>query len=97
MYETMPYMVYVLRSESTGRFYIGHTDNLARRVSQHNDPEYHGSKHTKRNKGPWICVYKEEFINRSEAVKREKELKMKKSRKYIENLLGRQSPEGVRD
>jgi putative endonuclease len=93
----MSYFVYILQSESTSQYYIGHTDNLDRRVSQHNDPEYHGSKHTKRNKGLWVCVYKEEFISRADAMKREKELKMKKSRTYIENLISRQSPESVRD
>jgi predicted GIY-YIG superfamily endonuclease len=36
-------------------------------------------------------------MTRSEAMHREKEIKGKKSRKYIENLLGRQSPESVRD
>ena len=93
----LPYTVYILRSESTGRYYIGHTDNLDRRLSQHNDANYHGSNHTKRNKGPWICVYTESFGTRSEAMKREKEIKGKKSRSYIESLLSRQSPESVRD
>jgi putative endonuclease len=42
-------------------------------------------------------MYTEMFTTRSEAMKREKELKAKKSKKYIEYLLSRQSPEGVRD
>ena len=94
----MAYIVYILRSESTSTYYVGHTDDLLRRTSQHNDSEYHGSKHTKRNKGPWVCVYSEQYDTRAEAIKREKEIKAKKSRKYIEFLLGsRQSPESLRD
>jgi putative endonuclease len=92
----LPCTVYILRSENSGHYYRGQTDNLERRVSQHNDSLYNGSKYAKRNKALWVCVYKEEFINRSEAMKREKELKMKKSRTYIENLLSRQSPASVR-
>ncbi len=60
-------------------------------------PTIMGRKHTKRNKGPWTCVYTEVYMTRSEAMKREKEIKGKKSRKYIEYLLSRQSPESVRD
>jgi putative endonuclease len=93
----MPYFIYILQSKSTSQYYIGHTDNLARRISQHNDADYQGSKHTKRSKGPWTCVYTETYMTRSDAMQREKEIKAKKSRKYIDNLLNRQSPEGVRD
>ncbi|TAN40483.1 MAG: GIY-YIG nuclease family protein [Nitrospirae bacterium] len=94
----MPFFVYILRSESTGGYYVGHTDDLSRRISQHNDPDYHGSQHTKRHKGPWVPVYSEQFDMRSEAMVREKTIKAKKSRSYIEFLISsRQSPEGLRD
>jgi putative endonuclease len=93
----MPCFVYILQSESTAQYYIGHTDNLDRRLSQHNNVDYHGSKHTKRSKGPWISVYTESFGKRYEAMQRDKEIKAKKSKVYIEYLLSRQSPEGVRD
>ena len=96
-YLPMPYIVYILQSKSTSRYYIAHKDNLERRIDQHNNGAYHGSKHTKRNKGPWECVYTEAYTTRSEAMQREKEIKGKKSRGYIESLLSRQSPEGVRD
>ncbi len=38
-------------------------------------------------KGPWKLVYTENYENRSMAVGREMELKKKKSRIYIENLI----------
>ncbi|MBX3178125.1 MAG: GIY-YIG nuclease family protein [Candidatus Hydrogenedentes bacterium] len=34
------YYVYVLRSESTGKIYIGQTSHLEKRLAQHNDPDY---------------------------------------------------------
>ncbi len=83
----MDYYVYILQSESTGRYYIGHTDDLERRVLQHNDPEYHGSKTTKRFHGPWTVVYSETYKTRSEAVVREKQIKVWKSRKMIAQLV----------
>jgi putative endonuclease len=92
----MSFVVYILRSESTASYYIGHTEDLARRIAQHNDFDYHGSKHTKRNKGPWVCIYTEQYETRAEAMKREKAIKSKKSRSYIESLIW-QSPESFRD
>jgi putative endonuclease len=90
----MAFTVYILRSETTFMYYVGHTDDLPRRTAQHNDSEYQGSKHTKRNKGPWTCVYAEQYNTRAEAIRREKEIKAKKSRQYIEFLI---YPEGLRD
>ena len=43
----MPYWVYILQSQPTGKYYCGHSDNVERRVKQHNDPEYRGSRTTK--------------------------------------------------
>jgi putative endonuclease len=81
------YFTYVLQSESTGRYYIGSTDNLDRRVAQHNDPGYKGSKTTKRFKGPWKLVYAESSQTRAEAMFREREIKSWKSRQAIHNLI----------
>jgi putative endonuclease len=91
----MSYFVYILKSKSTGQFYIGHTDDLTRRIIEHNNPDYLGTKYTKLHKGPWICVYDEECPSRSEAMQRERQIKAKKSRKYIEYLIAsKQNPEG---
>jgi putative endonuclease len=71
----MSYRVYILQSESTGRYYCGNTDDLERSLRQHNDPEYHGSKTTKRFNGPWQTVWSEEMATRSEAMMRERKIK----------------------
>ena len=79
--------VYIIQSQTTGRYYIGQTADVGRRVRQHNDPEYHGSKTTKRFPGPWELVYSETCESRSLAMSREKEIKRWKSRKMIAQLV----------
>ena len=78
----MAFHVYVLRSQSTGRFYVGHTENLARRISEHNNNRTASIK----NRGPWEIYYSEEYATRSKASRREREIKQMKSRPYIEVL-----------
>ncbi len=53
----MPRWVYILKSQSTGRFYCGQTNQLAARLEQHNDPTNDLAKTTKRFKGPWTLVW----------------------------------------
>ncbi len=77
------YFVYVLRSKF-GKLYIGHTNNLERRVAEHN---LGFSRYTSRVAGPWALVYKEPFNTRSGAMKRERELKTGKGRDYLKNFL----------
>jgi putative endonuclease len=49
--------VYILRSESSGRYYCGQTTEVERRVRQHSDPEYRLSQTTKRFDGPWMLIW----------------------------------------
>jgi putative endonuclease len=60
----MSFYVYVLQSESTGRYYVGHTEHLEERVA------YHQANYSKalKNRGPWKLRYFEEYATRSEAV-----------------------------
>ena len=75
--------MYILQSSTSGRYYIGHTDEMARRVIEHN---LGMAKYTRREK-PWKIVYVENYSTRSAAMKREMEIKRKKSRTYIERLI----------
>ena len=79
----MAYFVYVLQSVVTGKYYIGSTENLKGRLDRHNRGR---SKYTKSGK-PWNLVYSEEYESRSDAVRRENELKSWKSRKRLEKLI----------
>ncbi len=63
----MPFFVYILKSEKSGRSYIGHTADLQKRLFEHNIGK---SKATK-GKGPWRLIYREEFETRSMASCRE--------------------------
>jgi predicted GIY-YIG superfamily endonuclease len=36
---------------------------------------------------PWSVVYTEEYINKSDTLKRERAIKNQKSKKYIENII----------
>jgi putative endonuclease len=81
------FITYILQSESTGRYYIGHTHNLEQRLRQHNEHLLSGSLSTKRLVGPWKLVYSESFETRTEAIKRENVLKSWKNKNAIERFI----------
>jgi len=83
------YFVYILQSLKTKRFYIGSTSDLLKRLDFHNKGL---QRYTKRDK-PWELVYWEEFKNKKEALLREREIKSKKSRKFIESLIKKKNGE----
>ena len=88
----MRYIVYVLISASTARRYVGQTDDLERRISEHNSRDHNPRKFTSRNKGPWSLVHSESFATRAEAMAREKWLKSGAGREWLESTIGRASP-----
>ena len=79
----MSYYVYILRSFKDGTYYVGSTQDLHSRIERHNQGR---TKYTK-PKRPWKLVYHEEHPDRSSAVKRELEIKKRKSRNFIEKLV----------
>ncbi len=78
----MPFYTYILWSRKTGRFYVGHTEDLQRRLFEHNNNRTDSIK----NRGPWELVYSEEFATRSEASRRERQMKRMKSHAWLERL-----------
>ena len=81
------FYTYILYSKSCSRYYCGSTNNLKRRIKQHNDPEYKGSLTTKRFKGPWELVWKQEFNSRSDAMALEKVIKKRGIGRYLEKAI----------
>ncbi len=79
----MQFCVYIIYSEAIDQYYVGHSSDLTDRLFRHNNS---GSKATKKA-NDWKIVYTESYETRSEATRRESEIKKKKSRKYIEQLL----------
>ena len=63
--------VYFLKSTSSRWIYIGTTNNLGRRLREHNNGK---SAFTSR-KGPWNLVYFEAYKDERDAIAREKSLK----------------------
>jgi len=61
------FYTYILYSKSARKHYYGHTNNLDKRLNEHNSGL---SKFTKKY-SPWELIYFETFQNRSEAMKRE--------------------------
>ncbi len=76
--------VYILKSDKTGKYYIGSSDNPERRLeTQHNI----GFVRSTRSGIPWKLVFKQEYINLLMARKIEYKLKKLKSRIIIEKII----------
>ena len=77
------YFVYILYAESFDRYYVGHCEDVEIRLARHNNKAVPSTKPYV----PWKLVYTEIFAERNLASNREKEIKKKKSRHYIEYLI----------
>ena len=77
------FYVYILESLNAHSFYIGQCDDLDKRMSKHFDGM---SKYTA-SKRPLRLRYFEVFSSRPDAIKRERQIKSYKSRKYIQSLI----------
>ena len=75
--------VYILWSPSLQKYYTGHTENILQRLHDHNA----GRSQFTSTGVPWTLVYSEEFPTKIEASRREQEIKNRKSKKYIEQLI----------
>ena len=82
----MAFFVYIPQN-SRAETYVGQTADLERRLAQHNDPDCRLTLHTKRHAGPWRLIHCEEFTSRSEAMRRERELKSGKGREWIRKVV----------
>ena len=79
------FYIYIIYSESADRYYIGHTNDPARRLEQHNTVIKNSYTFKFR---PWILKACFEISeSRGEARKVENYLKSMKSRKLIESLI----------
>ena len=81
----MDFFVYIIENPQ-GKFYIGHTDNLPRRIHEHNTPQPGLGKFTHKN-GPWMLVWSEPHPTRAVAMRRESSIKAWKSAQRIRSEL----------
>ena len=63
----MAFHTYILRSISTGRYYVGHAESVPLRLAEHNSNRVDAIK----QRGPREVAYTEEFATRAEAGRRE--------------------------
>jgi len=77
------YYIYLLKSETNGKLYIGYSKDLKKRLLEHN------SKVTKSTKSgiPWKLIYYEAFENKTDALREEIFLKSGKGRERIKYLF----------
>lgn len=76
----MKFVVYILYSGTADRYYVGHTNNIEKRLSTHNNG---GKKYTSKGR-PWILVGNYPCTDRSEAVQLEKKIKKRGVKRYLE-------------
>ena len=79
------FYLYILYSTSSDKYYIGYTDNIKRRLFEHNNSERttYTSKHR-----PWVIKKNIELgTHRGFAMKIEKAIKKLKSRIIIEKII----------
>jgi putative endonuclease len=77
------YYVYVLRSLKTGGLYTGSTNDLERKIVEHNSGLSNDTRHT----APFALVYKEKYSTKSEANTRELFFKSGKGREFLKRLV----------
>ncbi len=78
------YYTYILRNTKSGRHYIGSTNDLKRRLSEHN----RGQTTSTRQSGKWLLIYKETFESSLQAKRRERQIKSYKGGNQFKKLLG---------
>jgi putative endonuclease len=78
------FTVYVLYSKDYNKIYIGFTSDLEQRLLSHNEL---GKKGWTIKFRPWQLIYTEEFQIKSDAMKREKELKTATGRNFIWSII----------
>ncbi|OGL41610.1 MAG: excinuclease ABC subunit C [Candidatus Schekmanbacteria bacterium GWA2_38_11] len=77
------YYTYVIQSEKDKRFYTGFTNDLQKRLREHNSGKVASTK----NRVPFLLVYYEACLNEQDATAREKYLKSGMGKRYLKNRL----------
>jgi putative endonuclease len=76
------YYVYILISIKDNKRYFGYTENIERRLIEHNS----GLVKSTKNCRPLRIIHIEKFESKADAMKREKELKKKKGKDSVKTL-----------
>lgn len=79
------YVVYAIYNRLVDKVYIGQTSDIDKRIKEHNLHTFAGF--TSRFEGKWELIFKESVATRSEALKREKQLKSYRGREFIKTHI----------
>lgn len=77
------FQVYVLKSKNFDKSYVGSTNNLDRRIKEHNSGKHNFTKKFM----PWKIIYTEQYTSESEARRREKFLKTTPGRRFLKKIF----------
>ena len=83
MHQPLPYCVYVLRSDDDGKFYIGFTRSLSRRLHDH----FSGQVTSTRHRRPLSLIHCEFYACKSDALRREQYFKTTKGKRVLRLML----------
>jgi len=75
--------LYIIQSQKNQRYYVGSTNDIERRLEEHNRGKMAYTRLTR----PWKLVYLKGFETLVEARQAEHKLKKQKSRIILENLI----------
>ena len=75
--------VYILQSQKSGRYYVGSSIDVFRRIGQHNSNKVASTS----KKGPWKVVLVQGYDSLKDARKIEYRIKKLKRRDYIDKMV----------
>ncbi|HEY9583032.1 MAG TPA: GIY-YIG nuclease family protein [Candidatus Paceibacterota bacterium] len=78
------YFVYFLKSKANGDLYVGSSEDVKRRFTEHNDGKVKSTK----GYTPWELLGYEECGTRSEAVRKEKYYKTGQQKELLKKKYG---------
>ena len=78
----MKFYAYVLRSLRNGRLYVGQTQDLQRRIFEHNSKRVQATRY----QGPYEVIYVEIFPSRTDSMRRESFFKTGQGRAELKSI-----------
>ena len=76
------FYTYILYSFTKNRFYTGQTEDITARLQRHNSGKVKSTK----SGAPWKLEHHEVFATRTEAVRKEMQIKKRGAKRYLENF-----------
>jgi len=83
IWQVIVFYVYILKC-SDGKFYTGFSSDLKKRLTDHKS----GNVESTKNKKPLKLIYYEAYINKINALNREKFLKTTKGKSQLKKQIG---------